>query len=525
MFPNPFRVYLFVFLLFGSLLNSIAQDSADKSAPATRPNILIITVDDMSADSVGVYGSKLEGTTPSMDQLAAESLKFEYAHVQVGNCYPSRNVMWSGLYPHNSGVEGFYQFKDATHPTLPDILQNAGYFVGIRGKVSHSSPYQPYHWDIDLTRRADGTQEHIKDVESYGRSTSQGIANAKEAGKPFCINVNISDPHKPFWKPGDKHPASKEFTPEEVPIPGFLVDDPIIRKELSEYYTSVRRADDAVASILDALDQSGEKDSTVVIFLSDHGMPLPFAKTQLYHHSTHTPLLVRWPGVTKAGSIDDKHMVSAVDFMPTICEIAGITEDYEFDGRSFASLLKGEDQKGRDAVFKVYNENSGGARHPMRAVETRDYLYIFNPWSNGTRKVSGATLGTAAYKQMKKLGATDPKMAARIKLFDYRELEEFYDMKNDPDCLVNLIDSPDHQEALKAHREVMTYFLEETNDHAAVPFRGLGIQDVMDRYMEKVEAESAERRKNRPKKQKNPKGNQKGKGQNKGKAAAKKEAA
>lgn len=516
-------------IIVGSLLScfSFAQDAANDDA-APKPNLLLITVDDMNADSVGVYGSKLEGTTPNMDRLASEGLKFEYAHVQVGNCYPSRNVMWSGRYPHNTGVEGFYAIKVADYPTLPDVLQSEGYFVGIRGKVSHSSPYQPYHWDIDLTQRVDGSQEHIKDVESYGRSTTQGIGNAKEAGKPFCLNVNISDPHKPFWKENDPHPSSKVFTADEVPVPGFLVDDPAIRKELAQYYTSVRRADDALGAILDALENSGERENTIVIFLSDHGMPLPFAKTQLYHHSTHTPLIVRWPGVTKPGSIDDTHMVSAVDFMPTICEIIGMEEAPVFDGRSFAGIIKGESQKGRDAVFKVYNENSGGARHPMRAVETKDYLYIFNPWSNGTRKVSGATLGTAAYKKMKELGKTDPKMAARMKLFDFRELEEFYDVKNDPDCLVNLADSEDHKEQLIAHREVMTYFLDSTEDHAAEAFNGLGIQKVVDRYMEKVETEAAERRKNRPKKNRKAKPAGKGKGKNKGKsddAAGKKKAA
>ena len=76
---------------------------------ADRPNILLITVDDMSADSIGAFGCKLPETTPNIDGLARESLSFAYAHVQVGNCMPSRNVMFSGRYPHNNGVEGFYR--------------------------------------------------------------------------------------------------------------------------------------------------------------------------------------------------------------------------------------------------------------------------------------------------------------------------------------------------------------------------------------------------------------------------------
>ena len=128
---------------------------------AERPNILLITVDDMSADSVGVFGSKLAGTTPNMDRLAAQSLRFAHAHTTVGNCMPCRNVMFSGLISHNNKVEGFYQVKNPGWPHMVDLMKDAGYFTGIRGKVSHSAPYQPYAWDTDLTMLPDGSKAHI----------------------------------------------------------------------------------------------------------------------------------------------------------------------------------------------------------------------------------------------------------------------------------------------------------------------------------------------------------------------------
>ena len=119
-------------------------------------NLLVLTVDDMSADSVGAFGCTLPDTTPRMDRLAKESLVFRHAHVQMGNCYPSRNVMFSGLYPHNNGVEGFYKVTN-DYPTLTDLLKKAGYYTGIRGKVTHTTPYNPYPaWDQDLTVGPDG---------------------------------------------------------------------------------------------------------------------------------------------------------------------------------------------------------------------------------------------------------------------------------------------------------------------------------------------------------------------------------
>src|SRR5687767_1801267 len=168
----------FISLLFVAVILTQA------SRVAARPNILIITTDDMSADSVGAFGCRLAGTTPNMDALAKEGMRFQHAHVQVGNCMPSRNVMWSGRYPHNNRVEGFYQVRNPGYPVLADLMKQAGYFTGIRGKVAHSTPYSPYGWDMVLDDAAGG-QAHPKDPASYGASVERGIRGAKQAGKPF----------------------------------------------------------------------------------------------------------------------------------------------------------------------------------------------------------------------------------------------------------------------------------------------------------------------------------------------------
>ena len=149
---------------------------------ADRPNVLIITVDDMSADSLGCFGCPLNETSPSIDRLAASSLKFQYAHVQVGNCMPGRNVMWSGRLPHNNRVEGFYQVPDADYPVLCDLMKAGGYFTAIRGKVSHSTPYHPYDWDLVLDTLPDGTKAHVKDAKSYGLSAAHGIHGCGRGG-------------------------------------------------------------------------------------------------------------------------------------------------------------------------------------------------------------------------------------------------------------------------------------------------------------------------------------------------------
>ena len=488
--------YLLTFL--SSLCLFLASNlKAEEKKPL---NLLLITVDDMSCDSVGVYGCELEGTTPVMDRLASQSLRFDYAHVTVGNCNPCRNVMFSGLISHNNKVEGFYKVPNPGWPHMVDLLKDAGYYAGIRGKVTHSSPYQPYDWDDDLTILADGTQTHLKDAKSYGESTARGIANAKKQSKPFFLSVNISDPHKPFWSQvrgggEDPYKPSRIFTADEVPVPGFLFEDEAVREELALYYSSVRRADDCLNQVLRALKKSGEWDNTMIIFLSDHGMPLPFAKTQLYHHSTRTPLMVRVPGVTKAGSVDKRHMVSVLDLLPTVMDALGVKKPARLDGRSFYPVLKGEKQAGRDYIIKQYHENSGRSRDPMRAIETKTHLYLFNPWSNGKRVFATATNGTDTCKRMIELAKNDKAMNERLNLYRYRVPQELYQVKRDPDCLQNLISSSNNQEVKNKLQKLLEEWMVKTGDPILECFRNREDPAFVEAYVQKLESESEARRK------------------------------
>lgn len=485
-------------LLVPALAAALPLLSAATNPPRDpeRLNVLVITADDMSCDSVGVYGCRLKDTTPNMDRLAAASLRFNHAFVQVGNCMPSRNVMFSGRYPHNNGVEGFYQVRN-TYPVMADLMKAAGYYTGIRHKVTHSTPWSPYPaWDVVLDTQPDGAQLDQKKPASYHISTQRGIAEARKAGKPFCLNVNISDPHKPFYGENgrmDENRPSRVFTAAEVPVPGFLFDDPEVRKELALYYSSVRRADDSLGEVLRALRESGEEERTVIFFLSDHGMPLPFAKTQLYFHSTRTPWMVRWPGVTRAGAVDDRHLISAVDLLPTLLDITGLPHPAGMDGRSFAPVLRGEIQSGRDYIVAEYNENSGGNRHPMRSIITRDHGYLFNPWSNGARAMATATKGTVTYRRMVALAKTDAAINARLRLFDHRVPEEMYDYTNDPDALRNLIDEPAHRTKRDELIATLEAWMVRTKDPMLPVFRDRANLATREAFMREQEKEAAER--------------------------------
>ncbi|MFW6303449.1 MAG: sulfatase, partial [Candidatus Sumerlaeota bacterium] len=356
------------------------------------PNILLITADDMNWDAVGAFGCPTPETTPNIDRLASEGIRFENGHVTIAVCQPSRSAIMTGRYPHQSGGEGFHKLRFSDIPLLPERLRESGYTVGILGKVGHSTPYGAFNWNMmfDMPELGQGRNPEI-----YYTCARSFMETARETGRPFFLMANSHDPHRPFYgndkeewyeEGGENPPAavpSKAFTAEEVTVPGFLPDLPEVRLEISEYYNSVRRCDDTVGRILDALRETGQEDNTLVLFLSDNGMAFPFAKTNCYLNSTRTPWIMRWPGRIKAGRVDFEHFVSGIDILPTFLDAAGIEIHEGVSGRSFLPLLEGNKQGGREYVFTTFNQTAARNNYPMRCVQSKKYGYIYNPWSDG----------------------------------------------------------------------------------------------------------------------------------------------
>ena len=155
--------------------------------------------------------------------------------------------------------------------------------------------------------------------------------------------------------------------------------------------------------------------------------------------------------------------------------------------------------KGHDAVFKVYNENAGGGRNPMRAVQTKEYLYLWSPWSDGNLKFRTATTGTVTYRTLQKEAKTDPALAERLALFDHGLPEVLYRVDTDPDCLDNLIEDPKHAKALDQLRNRLELFMTDSGDHALPAFRTRADPLSGHAYTAQKQAESDARRANKRK--------------------------
>lgn len=457
-----------------------------------QTNILLITADDMNWDATGAFGSPTPDVTPNIDALAASGMRFNHAHVTIAVCQPSRSVMFTGRYPHCSGGEGFYNLRRPGVPILPDVLKQAGYHVGILGKVEHSTPYPSFAWDMVRGIHELGMG---RNPEVYRGYAADFFTQAKASRQPFFLMANSHDPHRPFhgndpvqwYDPHLTQPPvvqpSRVFTPQEVVTPGFLPDLPEVRREIAEYFSSCRRCDDTVGSLLAALDASGQRQNTIVIFLSDNGMAFPFAKTNCYLNSTRTPWIMSWPEHIQPDAIDDEHFISGIDLMPTLMDALNLKAPSQMDGQSFLPVLLGQKQAGRDKVFTQFHQTAGKRNYPMRCVQDRRFGYIFNPWSDGKREFMNESQSGRTMQAMREAAADDPQIQSRVDLFLYRVPEEFYDFSTDPDGRHNLIDDPAFQPAIQAHRQALEQWMVETGDPALEALRHRQSCDVMASFM------------------------------------------
>lgn len=480
---------LCVFCLTICLMASVGQT-------ADRLNVLFITLDDMNWDSVGVFGSKVPGTTPNIDRLAGEGMRFEHAHVTIAICQPTRAVWMTGRYPHNNGALGFNPIRRGV-PTLPENLRASGYLTGILGKTEHVVPSRKEAFEY---RRGRDEMSNGRSAELYSKFATEFFQQAKEQNRPFFFMVNAHDPHRPFDnrksadrrvlapadadKPkgraarkrqrGDYPAPSRIYQPDEIVVPAFLPDLPKIREEVAQYYSSVRRADDVVGLVLNRLKDAGFDENTIVMLKSDHGIAVPFAKTNVWRNSTRTPWIVRWPDVVEPGSHDTRHLIAGVDLAPTILDALGVEPLHGMDGSSFVPVLKGQQQDRREYVYTHINTIASGRSYPMRSVQTARYGLIWNGWSDGKTTFKNESQSGLTWRAMTAAANSDPEIAGRVKHFAYRVPWEFYDYEKDPDALHNLIDDPESQEMIKQLKAKMLEYMKTTNDPQLSAFKQSG---------------------------------------------------
>jgi N-sulfoglucosamine sulfohydrolase len=468
---------------------------------AAQRNVVLIVTDDQSPDA-GCYGNPVL-KTPHLDALAADGTRFTDAFCTTASCSASRSVILTGLHNHANGQYGhqhnYHKFSSyANIASLPVYLSNAGYRTGLCGKY-HVAPESVYRFEQKIPGNS---RSPVAMADNCAKFIGE------KGDQPFFLYFCTSDPHrgggtadelpnKPnrFGNPppGKSYPGITEviYDPKDVIVPGFLPDTPTCRAEIAQYYQSISRIDQGLGRLIQILKDADQWDDTLVIYISDHGIAMPGAKTTVYEGGMRSPCIARNPYNERRGVVTNA-MISWVDLTPTILDFAGIldestgtvkediiaridrpergaqttnaTQRGHFHGRSFLAVLDQPEVDGWDQVCASHTFHEIQMYYPMRVVRERRYKLIWNiayplpfPFASD---LWAAPTWQAQYQQ----GFYAPYGAQTVGSYIQRPEFELFDIQADPHEGNNLALDPRHAELLAEMKQKLQQFQRATND-------------------------------------------------------------
>ncbi len=500
----PIRLHLVAcFLVLVSIVRLPAA-----APPPPRWNILFCFADDW-----GRYAScyaALDGRpspndivrTPHIDRVAREGVLFRHAFVNSPSCTPCRSSLFSGRHFFNTGRGAILRGAvwDDAIPSFPLLLRAAGYHIGKTYKawgpgVPADAPFggqryayeqsglAPNNFSEEATarvRRGLTVPEAREEILAQVRGNFDAFLAARKPGQPWHYFFGPTTTHR-TWVKGSGQ-ALWGIDPERLAgrLPSFLPDVAEVREDVADYLGEVQAVDACVGVLLERLEAAGELDRTLIVLSGDHGMPgVPSGKCNLYDHGTAVALVMRVPG-SKAGRVVDD-FVCLPGLAPTFMEIGGVQPPAGLYGRSLLPLLRTERDgqiepertwvvTGRERHVDVARE--GNLPYPMRALRTREFLYIRNfapeRWPMGVAGLatSPEALASGAVETNNRIGFADvdagPTKVWLIahrddpqgkwhfaRTFGKRPAEELYDLRQDPDQVKNVVAEPAYA-AIKA---------------------------------------------------------------------------
>lgn len=457
-FAGSVMIRLFVRLFALALL------AATLPVAAARPNVLFILCDDLRPDALGCFGSK-HVKTPNIDRLAAEGAIFKNTFCTTSLCSPSRASILSGVYAHTHGVTNNFTEYPASMASFPGVLHDNGYATAYVGKYhmgeDNDSPRPGYDWFVthkgqgayfDTEWNLNGAKREV--IKGYYTTVVTDLCldwlkkqHGSSPDKPWCMFLGHKAPHS-FYTPEAKYQHT--FDDVRVPYPAtaaqlddkpkwikerlytwhgiygplfewrkkFPDDKPEAVKDFENmvhgYWGTVLSVDDSLARLRAWLEETGQLDNTIIVFMGDngllegeHGM---VDKRTAHEPSIRIPLVVRFPGLApKPTKVE--HQVLTVDMAPSLLELCGAPPLKDVHGRSWVKLVKEGDPAWRKSWFYHYNYEKQFPYTPnVRAVRTDEWKYIHYPHGDGGPD---------------------------------RHMAELYNLKDDPGETKNLIGKPE----------------------------------------------------------------------------------
>lgn len=420
-----------------------------ESAPVARPNILWFTCED-TGTQLGCYGDAY-AETPHLDRLAARSLRYRHVWSNAPVCAPARTAIITGAYPTTLGAE--HMRSEVPLPAgmrlYPQLLRDAGYYCANNNKEDYNLVKPGKVWD-DSSKRAHWRQ--------------------RAPGQPFFAIFNSTTTHESQVR---VRPHAAKHDPAKVRVPAYHPDTPEVRQDWAQYYDKITEMDAEAGQVLSELASDGLADDTIVFFYGDHGAGMPRSKRWPYNSGLEVALIVHVPEKFRhlapkeyrAGGWSDR-LIAFVDLAPTLLSLTGVTPPDWMQGRAFMGPYSPSPSKylfgfrGRmDERLDLVRSVTDG-----RFVYVRQYLpnLIYGQHINYMFQ----TPTTRVWKQLYDDGQLRPPQTC---FWEAKPAEELYDLKNDPDEVANLAQSPAHRATLNALRAALRTHLLETRDLGFLP--------------------------------------------------------
>jgi N-sulfoglucosamine sulfohydrolase len=437
---------------------------------AKKLNVVFVLADDMGRDTWGVYGSK-DCQTPNIDRLAKVGTRFDRAYCSVAMCAPFRQELYSGRSPWRTGTLPNHSKSVPGTQSITHYLKPLGYRVALLGK-SHVGPKECYPFEMlgDVSKKIDANPEILK-------KSTKFFDDCQKEDEPFCLFIASHDSHAPFTT-GDQ----SAYDANTLTVPPYWVDTPELREEMVKYYAEVTNFDRLVGMVRAELENRNLWENTIFIVCSEQGTQLPFAKWTCYDNGLHIGLVLRWPSLSKEGSVVEE-LVSIADITPTLVEeLGGDLKQGDCDGKNIAPLIKGNGESVHQYMYGAFtNCRIMGNRDrifPIRSIRDQRYSLIFNP--NFKNEITSNVTLTRALEILKsdkkKKANLDPASSwitksnlasseeELIHKLHHRSEYELYDLLNDPFELVNVISDPKFKKVRHRLKQALQKKLGELGD-------------------------------------------------------------
>ncbi len=450
----------------------IAAGSVSSAQVAKRPNILFFIADDWSNRHASFFGVPWL-KTPHFDRVAREGVVFTNTFTSNPKCSPSRATILTGRNSwQTKEAVSHYSIFPNDFPVYPSLLADAGYHVGLTGKGWGPGDFKVTGWKQNPAGPAYNKKTYVPPYK--GMSSNDYSANfvdffdQRKPGQPFCFWMGSTEPHR-VYEEGSGIRAGKRIA--DVKVPAYWPDNNLIKSDLLDYALEVESNDMHLGRALEKLEQAGELDNTVVVVTSDHGMPFPRVKGQIYDEGFHIPLAIRYgKNIAQGRVIDD--FISTRDFAPTFLELAGLKAPTTMTGKSFVDVLRsgksGTVDVSRDAVIVAKERHDIGrpndAGYPVRAIRTKEFLYVRNyepdTWPAGMPETGYRDVDDSPTKTFL-LSRFDDFYKLN---FGKKPAEELYVLSSDPDCVNNQARNLDYAMVMRGLRDRMEKTLKEEGD-------------------------------------------------------------